>query len=737
MTQEEEQEMQVEVPSLKLSLSERAMKVQALHKMIGSALTLKQKNKTLKSLPEVNRYLSLHFPEKSFVENLSTEEQTVLLSLIACGEADFVLHPHETTEEQLKQLLKQLVPTEHFYDSLGGFIGYYAQILNLLTQCKATEPSTKLLEPQMVENGTLSPRVHHAVLDGIRAAQQVAEIYVVGGAGDRLNLVDPKANQTLPVALLPFDGVSLLEGLFRDLATREHLFYKLTGEQVTIPVALMTSTEKGNHNRIIALFEERGWFGRPQETICFFQQPLVPVVTEEGHFSMRKPGKMNLKPGGHGALWKLARDHKIFDWFLSQGYDKALIRQINNPLASTDCQLLSFIGEGVKRNAAFGFASCERLVGAPEGMNVLIEKKEGKGFSYTLTNVEYTEFAKKGLVDQPSEEGSPYSAYPCNTNIIFVDLKEASSLAALHPVPGALLNMKQRIPSLEPTGAIKSVHAGRLESTMQNLADYYIERFDKKLPPGRRDLPHAFITRYPRRKTISTAKQQFQKGGSLSGTPQGAFYDQLKNRYELLTEYCGCEVPELVSEEVYCKEGSNWLFSYHPALGPLYTIIGHKFRKSKLHRGAELLLEATEVDITGLDLQGSLLVRAVPPVAPREKTGRITLSQVKVVNKGIDRKAMRRHDPEGTPPSYWTGDLVRQEAVEIILHENSELVAHNIILSGPLKIEVPSGCRLILGMSKEGDLAQVCESLGGRTWSWDYHADATSAEIFLKKEARN
>lgn len=733
MVKEKEQEMQVDVLSLKSSLSERALKVQALRKMMGNGLALEQKNKLLKSLPEVSRYLSLHFPEKSFVEDLLPEEQTVLLSIIACGEADLVLRPQEISEEKLKQLLKQFVPTELFYDSLGGIVGYYAEVLNLLTQCKASEPSTQLLKPQMIENSALNPHVHRAILEGIHSAERVAEIYVVGGTGDRLNLIDSQSKQALPVAVLPFDGVSLLEGLFRDLSAREYLLYKLTGKQVTIPVALMTSTEKGNHDRIIRLCEEKGWFGRPRESIRFFQQPLAPVVTGEGHFSMQKPGKMNLKPGGHGALWKLARDYHIFEWFLSQGYDKALIRQINNPVSATDYGSLSFIGEGIKRDAIFGFASCERLVGAPEGMNVLIEREDRQGFSYSLTNVEYTEFAKKGLVDEPSKKASPYSAYPCNTNIIFVDLKEAASLAVLHPVPGALLNMKQEIPSLQNDGSIKSVPAGRLESTMQNLADYYAEHFEKRLPSNKRDLSRAYITHNRRRKTISTTKQQFQKGSSLSGTPQGAFYDQLINKYELLTEYCGCKVPHLASEEEYCKEGPNWLFSYHPTLGPLYTIIGQKLRKAKLHHGAELLLEAAEVDSEELELQGSLLVRAVPAVSAGEKTGRITLSQVKVVNKGIDRQAMRRRAPQEVPPPYWTGDLARHEAAEIILHGDSEFVAHNIVLSGPIKIEVPSGYRLILKMSKEGQLVQVREPLGRGAWRWDYKADGKSAEIFLKK----
>lgn len=45
----------------------------------------------------------------------------------------------------------------------------------------------------------------------------MAEIYPLGGAGDRLGLVDEVTGECLPVAMLPYCGRTLLEGLIRDL----------------------------------------------------------------------------------------------------------------------------------------------------------------------------------------------------------------------------------------------------------------------------------------------------------------------------------------------------------------------------------------------------------------------------------------------------------------------------------------------------------------------------------------
>lgn len=78
-----------------------------------------------------------------------------------------------------------------------------------------------------------------------------------------------------------------------------------------------------------------------------------------------------MKPGGHGAIWKLMSDEGVFDWFQQQGRASALVRQISNPMAGMDTTLLALAGTGVSRQRAFGFMSCERAVGAAEGMNVL------------------------------------------------------------------------------------------------------------------------------------------------------------------------------------------------------------------------------------------------------------------------------------------------------------------------------------------------------------------------------
>ncbi len=140
-----------------------------------------------------------------------------------------------------------------------------------------------------------------------------------------------------------------------------------------------------------------------------------------------------LKPGGHGVIWKLAREEGVFDWLLAWGRKKALVRQINNPVANTDHGLFAFTGIGCFQDKAFGFASCPRQVRAAEGINILVEKEEENGYGYVLTNIEYCDFKRLGIADKPAEPGSSYSLFPSNTNILFADL--SAVLAAVRKMP--------------------------------------------------------------------------------------------------------------------------------------------------------------------------------------------------------------------------------------------------------------------------------------------------------------
>jgi hypothetical protein len=522
---------------------------------------------------------------------------------------------------------------------------------------------------------------------------------------------------------------SLLEGVMIDLQAREYLAYKLTGEQVITPVAMMTSKEKNNHAHILRICTENEWFGRPRESFRLFCQPSVPAVNKSGDWCLQKAMKLILKPGGHGAIWRLAQENGVFDWLFSQGKTKALIRQINNPVAGTDYGILAFTGTGCAQDKLFGFASCPRQIKTSEGVNVVVETPTANGFEYVLTNIEYCDFKRFGIADQPEKPGSLYSQFSFNTNLLFADLKAVQAAVKKCPIPGILVNLK-KMTYHTGTGQKKEEEIARLESTMQNIADFFTQEFASPLQKGERGKLRTYLTYNKRRKTISTAKRAFTLGSSLVETPEGCFLDILNNGRELLLQ-CQMEPPEENDSSLFFTRGPSFIFLYHPALGPLYSVICQKIRGGKIFPKSELQLHIAELDMSNLDLQGSLLIHADAVMGDTDakglltyssQTGKCTLKNVTIRNKGIDFDL---------PNVYWKNEIGRQESCHIILRGHSEFYAENITLPGDFFIEVEEGFR-ITAVQKEQEIEFIKEPLGASSWFWSYQIEKDHTILIQK-----
>ena len=69
-----------------------------------------------------------------------------------------------------------------------------------------------------------------------------------------------------------------------------------------------------------------------------FRQPLVPVVgAEDARWVVPQPLQPMLKPGGHGALWKLMLDTGTFSWLSTNKRQAAIVRQIRWRPALCSC----------------------------------------------------------------------------------------------------------------------------------------------------------------------------------------------------------------------------------------------------------------------------------------------------------------------------------------------------------------------------------------------------------------
>jgi len=650
------------------------------------------------------------FKKHPRLKQLERRLRQAAAAIFAIGQGDLVfqgLEEETHTSTRLQHLLHSLKEVDEGYRPIGGIVGYHATVLQLLSEkgCGPQPCNSRFLHPLGTEIYHENTEVKQLIRWGIEALPALCEFYPVGGAGERLNLKDEHTGEPLPVAALLFDGRTLLEGLIRDLQAKEYLYAKLSGKEVVLPIVMMTSHEKDNRTHIESICRAANWFERGKENFYFYDQPLVPVITKEGNWSLKAPLVLNLKPGGHGVLWKIAEEKGIFDRLEEKGIWKALVRQINNPVAGLDYGLLAFTGKGAKEERAFGFASCERLLNTPEGVDVVVENPLKEGFEYTLTNVEYTEFEERGIADVPSEAGGTCSAYPSNTNILFANLKAVRKALQKLPFPGMLINMKTKTPSLQKDGTIIDIEAGRLETTMQNIADALGQAFDHEADVGElMNLP-TYITYNKRSKTISVAKAAYVSGKSLTGTPEGCYRDLQKEHAALLKE-CG-----------YILEGEAYI-SYLPALGPLYSIISQKIRKGKLGRGTELRLEIAELDMENVEVEGSLQIQAA-------YQGKCTLKNVKIQNQGIDSSKEN---------IYWKNQIERFETLQIVIEGDGEFIAEGVVFKGAMHIQVPAGHRVEAKQKGEG-IELVIEKLERPSWCWEYQFDRENT-IRVKKRKK-
>lgn len=720
------------------SINQHILVLEELNNSLKNAKTSTDKNKILDARKEVQEYLKKNKILQSLINHLTVDDVVIIKTVLAIGQGHRVfdnMQPLQNKEDALNNLLKTLKELERSYDSIGGIVGYHLAVLQLITDKQELHSKhhsqAHYEQPPGIDISQDTSEVDLAVRWGIAEMPHLAEIYPVGGAGDRLNLHDEYTGEALPAAALIFCGRPLIEILIRDLQAREYLHYKITGRQVMTPIAMMTSQDKDNHKRIHQICNERLWFGRPQDSFHLFEQPLVPVVTIKGDWVVEAPLQLMLKPGGHGVIWKQMHDVGVMDRLIKHGCKQAIIRQINNPVAGLDHGLCALFGWGSHHKKAFGFASCPRLLHASEGMDVLVKRIIKEGVEYCITNVEYTEFEKHGLQDIPASPDSPFSVYPANTNILFANLEAIAQAIKQLPIPGMLINIKHTIQEVDVKGMAHEILAGRLESTMQNIADVIVDRYPAPLSHVAPEHLKSFVTYNKRRKTISVSKKGFVAGESFLETPEGCFYDILHNHYDLLKNYCEVNLPQMNEEEQYLQKGPPFVVSIHPALGPLYQVISQKVHGGTLAHGSELHLEIAELDLQHLNLDGSLLIYADAVLGKHDASGVIrygndggkcTLHRVTVKNKGIDRQASNQ---------YWKHHIARRELCQILLHGNAEFFAEDVTFTGQYIIEVPDGHRMTAYMHGT-EIHYRLEKLSAPSWSWNYSFDANNKIVLTK-----
>ena len=678
--------------------------------------------KSLEQYPEVIQFLS----------HATITESYVLALTAALNQFDTLFEGFDALTDKMAALQKCvaiLVQMENFYQPMGGLLGYHETVLQLLSNPTALPSKDQYLPPPFQDMRTKTSQLWKTCYEGVREFPRTAYIFPIGGASDRLNLIDEETKEQLPAASLLFLGRSLFEHLVRDVEAQSYWHYSTFGKQIICPIVLMTSSDKKNDQRIVAMGEQGQWFGHRSDAFFRMVQPQVLLVDFEGKWVSDGPLNLVLKPGGHGVIWKLAQDSGAFRWLRERRVDTAVVRQINNPLASLDDSFFTLVGYGLKHNKSFGFASCPSRPGFAEGLNILsINPSDGAAIS----NIEYTYFKTlQASYPQLFEN----SSCPANTNILFAYLPAIEKALHKDPIPGIIVNPKTAVEIIRH-GILEKKMAARLESSMQNIADSFRVPFDPHASAKeQKDSLSTFLNLYDREKLISVTKKAYIEGQTLYETPESCFYDWTKAMRKLLSDYCQFTLPPEQTIEQFLQKGPEITFTFNPALGPLWEVIGQKFSHGSLAPGAEVELEIAELSCSGLTVDGTLKIIAKQPLGPimkdgscqfSDRAGRAQLRNCIIMNQGMSSRNIE---------DILKGKQEHTEECALILEGFSELIAENVTIKGDFHLTVPDGKRAHLTQDPSGTLSVQFEDIDRPSWKYKINWDPSTAPQLIMDES--
>ena len=211
-------------------------------------------------------------------------------------------------------------------------------------------PDPTLLKPVTgtLQWSTTSPSLRAELNDlGMHAIRhgQVAVVILSGGQGTRLGYSGPKGmyNIGLPsqksIFQLHMEKLSRIRVLAAELTEPRYPLPRL-------PVYVMTS--ESNNNIIREFFEENHFFQYPPEDVFFFEQGLLPCLTNDGKLILEAESSLALAPDGNGGVFPALQKSGAFQNMLNRGVRHVHLYGIDNVLTKSADP--AFIGYCIKHN---------------------------------------------------------------------------------------------------------------------------------------------------------------------------------------------------------------------------------------------------------------------------------------------------------------------------------------------------------------------------------------------------
>jgi UDP-N-acetylglucosamine/UDP-N-acetylgalactosamine diphosphorylase len=170
---------------------------------------------------------------------------------------------------------------------------------------------------------------------------EVAALVLAGGQGTRLGFSGPKGMYDI--------GLPSGRTLFQMMSERIKRL-SMSSKNAVIPFYIMTSPL--NHDETVQFFRSKDFFGLGEKNVVFFQQGVLPCLTDEGKMMLEGPGKLAMAPDGNGGIYPALQKSGALGDMVKQGVKFLHVFSIDNALVKPADPV--FVGYCLQQNADCG-----------------------------------------------------------------------------------------------------------------------------------------------------------------------------------------------------------------------------------------------------------------------------------------------------------------------------------------------------------------------------------------------